>query len=28
MIPFEQLSEVVKDKDKIHIAAMAACGFI
>jgi hypothetical protein len=28
MVPFEHLSEVVKDKDKIHIAAMAACGFI
>lgn len=28
MVPFERLSEGVKDKDKINIAAMAACGFI
>ena len=28
MVPFEQLSEGVKDKDKINIAAMAACGFV
>ena len=28
MVPFEELSEGVKDKDKINIAAMAACGFI
>lgn len=27
MIPFEELSEAVKDKDKIIIAAMAAFGF-
>ncbi len=28
MVPFEELSEGVKDKDKINIAAMAAYGFI
>ena len=28
MIPFEGLPEKVKDKDKINIAAMAACGFL
>ena len=28
MVPFEDLTEGVKDKDKINIAAMAACGFI
>lgn len=28
MIPFEELSDEVKDKDKINIAAMAAYGFL
>ena len=28
MIPFEDLSDSVKDKDKINIAAMIACGFL
>ena len=28
MVPFEQLSDGVKDKDKVNIAAMAACGFM
>lgn len=28
MVPFEDLSEDVKDRDKICVAAMAACGFI
>lgn len=28
MVPFERLSDEVKDKDKVNIAAMVACGFI
>ena len=28
MVPFEELSDEVKDKDKINIAAMAAFGFL
>lgn len=28
MIPFDELSDEVKDKDKINIAAMIICGFI